>query len=96
MSAEVFADMLLEVDLTDPDQQSVAVSIASKMVARPESDPSEGDPSGEEEEEGEEESAGRSSNYLKCLVFCVIFESMRVIFFHLYSINIIIFTYYMQ
>ncbi|KAF0294679.1 Cadherin EGF LAG seven-pass G-type receptor 3 [Amphibalanus amphitrite] len=65
MSAEVFADILRGVDLTDPDQQSVAVSIASKMVDNPEESidnplsslkrPEQEEEDEEEEEEEEEE-----------------------------------------
>ena len=51
MSAEDFAAMLRDVDLTDPAQQSVAVSIASKIVARPETEPDEDETAEEEEEE---------------------------------------------
>ena len=59
MSAEEFAEMLREIDLTDPDQQSVAVSIASKIVDRPESGPAEEEEArGESEEEEEEDKIG--------------------------------------
>ncbi|XP_037076257.1 uncharacterized protein LOC119097315 [Pollicipes pollicipes] len=71
VSAAEFADMLVDVDLTDPDQQSVAVTLVKKMADAPEEETKDelglGSPSTAEseqeteEEEEEEEPEGTTS-----------------------------------
>ena len=73
MSAEEFAEMLREIDLTDPDQQSVAVNIASKIADRPEAKSEEEEAATEEEEE---DKIGTYMLYMFYAVYAVISTGM--------------------